>query len=232
MIPKRTWKDTQIWTCFIIHIPPSNWWRNRKSQPRNWNLPLDILQIKPFRMVQTDPYGQICSQHPTSLHHQQISILPHNGIQTTSTPWHHQQNQPSHCRKMTKWTHQSKGWSLCSTWTHQTNYEKLNPIKIHPFYHWRQGMAWSQKPLKKCHQPQICRKKGRTLQNHKSPLFPVISTRNPEIMENTSSIPHITPHPLQRKCYTWPKLPTTTTWSDQWRRRIQSGVDIKTSRPP
>ena len=192
-VPERTRKNTQIQISPVICLSPSNWWRNRKGQPGNQNLPLDILQIKPLRMGRTNTHGRIRPQHLTPLYHRQIPILSHHGIWTTSTPWHNKY-QPSRRRKVTWRTCQSKKWSFHCPRACQTNHEKSNPVKIYTLQ--QQSMAWSQKPQKKHCQPKICHKKRRTFQNHQGPIFPLLSIGNSQSMENTPSVSCLASHPL------------------------------------
>ena len=62
-----------------------------EKQPGTRNLPPDILWVKPLQMGQTDSHGRIHPQHLTSssFHHQKISSLPYNELQTTGPPWYH-----------------------------------------------------------------------------------------------------------------------------------------------
>ena len=97
-------RGPQFAAKFQNSLPPSDRWGNRKSQPRNRNLPQNLLWKLPIQMGRSYPYGRIHSQHPTPLFHRKVTIPPYHGIQTTGPTRHHQLNQLTGCRKKTRWS--------------------------------------------------------------------------------------------------------------------------------
>ena len=67
-------------------ISSSDWWRNRKGQPRAWNLFSNLLLQQPQNVETTQlPHG-VQSQPKGPLHHKTDPVLPHDGVRTERYP--------------------------------------------------------------------------------------------------------------------------------------------------
>ena len=127
---KGTQSHPWIWNLPIYSISPPNWWRNRETQSESRNLPPHLLWFSPWNMGRSHSHGGIHPQSLPPLHHRQIPILPHAGIQTTSHPQHHWNHSPP-CIERTS----QKPWHLmkrstCHTQISTATREKPNQIQI------------------------------------------------------------------------------------------------------
>ena len=123
---KRTQMHSRIWNLLIHSVSPPNWWGNRTTQPRSWDLPPHLLRFSPWNMDWPYPYGRVCPQpaNPCSTSCLAMNRKPSPTSSKLPT-FRHWKNASETL------THHER--STCCAQTRTATHEEPDQIKIYPF---------------------------------------------------------------------------------------------------